>query len=178
MLFWLVNSTLSFYFGGVCIIIFTPLRVFHTNVSRWSSTGVWLTPSLLKSPGLFSVFWQILIKLSFRWSSLILWFPSSPFPLSILWWLARCRYLSFFSLSFSFTLWSVVRLILFYCWQSLDLVVWPKLCDLFVSKNPREVCVSHSPGQILGCAYTICSYDQISISCTIPSGLLYPPSRV
>ena len=38
-------------------------RVFHTNVSWWSLTGVWLTASLFKSPGLFSVFWPILVML-------------------------------------------------------------------------------------------------------------------
>ena len=31
-------------------------RVFHNSVSWWSFTGVWTTASLLKSPGLFSVF--------------------------------------------------------------------------------------------------------------------------
>ena len=38
---------------------FTYLGDFHTSVSRWFSTGVWVTTSLLKSPGLFSVFWPI-----------------------------------------------------------------------------------------------------------------------
>ena len=32
------------------------IRVFHISVSRWSFTGVWVRASLLKSPGLFSVF--------------------------------------------------------------------------------------------------------------------------
>ena len=35
------------------------LRVFHINVRWWSFTEVWMTASLLKSPGLFSVFWPI-----------------------------------------------------------------------------------------------------------------------
>ena len=35
--------------------------------------------------------------------------------------------------------------------------------DPFVFQNPRGVCVSHSPGQTLGCTYTICSYGQTSI---------------
>ena len=48
----------------------------------------------------------------------------------------------------------------------------------FVCQNPKEVCVSHYPGQILGCAYTICLYGQISISCTIPNGSPFSPSRV
>ena len=41
---------------------------------------------------------------------------------------------------------------------------------LAVCHNPRGVCVCHSPGRILGCAYTICSYGQLSISFNIPSG--------
>ena len=35
-------------------------RVFRTRISWWSFTGVWVTASLLKPPGLFSVFWPIL----------------------------------------------------------------------------------------------------------------------
>ena len=38
------------------IITIYSLRVFHFSVSWWSFTGVWVTASLLKSPGLFSVF--------------------------------------------------------------------------------------------------------------------------
>ena len=45
------------------IIIITPLRVFPTSISWWFSTGVWVTASFLKSPGLFSEFWPILIML-------------------------------------------------------------------------------------------------------------------
>ena len=41
------------------------------------------------------------------------------------------------------------------------LVVWMRLGDLFVSQNPRELRVSYFPRQILGFAYTICSYGQI-----------------
>ena len=54
-----------------------------------------------------------------------------------------------------------------------------RLADhLFVSQNPRGVCVCHSPGQILDCAYTTCSCGQSSISCTIPTGSLCSLSRV
>ena len=48
------------------------------------------------------------------------------------------RYLSFFSVSFSFTQWSAgmakstIWLVLFFCWLSLGLVVWQRLDDLFV----------------------------------------------
>ena len=37
---------------------------------------------------------------------------------------------------------------------------------------------SHSFGQILGCAYIICSYGQIQNSCTIPRGSASPPIRI
>ena len=49
----------------------------------------------------------------------------------------------------------------FCCWQSLDLVVCPRLSDPFVSQNIQEVCTSYFPGRIRGCAYTIYSYRQI-----------------
>ena len=57
----------------------------------------------------------------------------------------------------------------FFCWLLQYLVVWPRLGDPFVSQNPWGVCVSHSPGQMSGCAYTICSHCQTSISCTVPN---------
>ena len=42
---------------------FTPLRIIHYYVSWLFSTGVWVTISLLKSLGLFLVFWPISIML-------------------------------------------------------------------------------------------------------------------
>ena len=60
--------------------------------------------------------------------------------------LARSKYLSCFSLSLIFTLWSagvakstVWQVLFFFCWLSLGLVVWLGLGDLFVSQNPREL---------------------------------------
>ena len=49
--------------GLLLLLLFTSLRVFQTSVSWWFLTGVWVTTSLLKSPGLFSVFCPMLIKL-------------------------------------------------------------------------------------------------------------------
>ena len=46
------------------------IRVFHISVSWWSFTGDWVTASLLKFPGLFSVFWPFSIMLLFGWSPL------------------------------------------------------------------------------------------------------------
>ena len=57
------------------------------------------------------------------------------------------------------------------------MVVWPRFGGLFVSQNSRRVCVCHSLGKILGCAYTICTYVQTSFSYTIPSGSSCPLSR-
>ena len=85
-------------------------------------------------------------------------------------WVLPCDQLGWQSLLFS-------RFSLF-CWLSLGLVVWLRYGDLFVSQNCREVSVSHFPGQILVCAYTICWYGQIWTSCTIPSGLPSWPSLV
>ena len=46
------------------------IRIFHISVSWWSFTCDWLTANLLKSPGLFSVFWPFSIILFFGWSPL------------------------------------------------------------------------------------------------------------
>ena len=98
------------------------IRAFHISVSRWFFTGVWVTASFLKSPGLFSAFWPFSIMLSFEWSPLVRQLPSPPVPVPsapitigiIVTCMfhgffnsqARSRYLSFFSHSFSFILWS------------------------------------------------------------------------
>ena len=60
------------------------IRVFHISVSWWSFTGDWVTASLLKSPGLFSVFCLSLIMLLFGCSPLGHQLPNSPSPLIIL----------------------------------------------------------------------------------------------
>ena len=72
----------------IIIIICSHLRVFHTSISWWSFTGVWVTTSLLKSPGLFSVFWQIFIMQLFG-SPFILLFPSPTSLELIFWWLTQ-----------------------------------------------------------------------------------------
>ena len=45
----------NYYYYWYCSL----LRVFHTSNSWWFLTGIWATTSLLKSPGIFSVFWPI-----------------------------------------------------------------------------------------------------------------------
>ena len=88
--------------------------------------------------------------------------------------LARSWYLSLFLLSFNFTLLSARKAkctfwqVVFFCWLLLELVVWLRIGDPLVSQNPRGVCVFHSPEQMPGCAYTICSDVQIQISAQFP----------
>ena len=60
----------------------------------------------------------------------------------------------------------------------IGLVVWPRLDDSFVPQNHNKFCTPHFLRWILDCAYTICSYGEISISCTIPNGSPSPPSHV
>ena len=73
--------------------------------------------------------------------------------------LARLRYLSFFSHSFSFILWSAgtakstILQVLFFCGLLLGLVSWPRLGDPCVCQSPLGVYVCYFLGQMLGCAY-------------------------
>ena len=60
------------------------IRAFHISVCWWFFTGVWVTASLLKSPGLFLVSRPFWIMLSFGWSPLVRQLPSPPVPLAIL----------------------------------------------------------------------------------------------
>ena len=99
--------------------------------------------------------------------------------------LARSRYLSFFSHSFSFILWSagtaksIILQILFFFFL-LIIIRSVLLAEIrwSVCQCPIGVHVCYFLGQVLGCAYTICSFGQISISCTSPSGSSCPPSLV
>ena len=81
--------------------------------------------------------------------------------------LARSRYLSFFSHSFSFILWSAgtakstILQVLFFCWLLLGLVFWPRLCNPFVCQSPIGVYLCYYLGQVVRCVYTICLYGQI-----------------
>ena len=49
----------------IIIITIWSFRVFHISISWWFFTGVWVTASLLKSPGLVSWFWPFSVMLSF-----------------------------------------------------------------------------------------------------------------
>ena len=103
------------------IIIIYSSRVFHISISWWFFTGVWVTASLLKSPGLISVFWPSSAMLSPTskssrpFNNPLVIVPNAPITIgtivtfmfhSFFNSLARSRYLSFFSHSFRFILWS------------------------------------------------------------------------
>ena len=118
---WFFNDVFFLLKTILLIIIFYSFGGFHTTTSWWSFTGVWETASLLKSSGLYSVFWPILIILLWRWSPLVLLLPNLPVSLPILWglfWVLKfqlvsplpscsmtfsvlglCTYLAFFFLS-------------------------------------------------------------------------------
>ena len=66
----------------IIIVIIISIGFFYSGVSSWSFTGVWVTASLRKSPGIFSVFWPFSIMLSFRWSPLGRQLPSPLVPFS------------------------------------------------------------------------------------------------
>ena len=55
------DSLCIYPFDKVPIIIIYTLQVFHITISWWSFTRVWVRVSLLKFPGLFSVFWPFSI---------------------------------------------------------------------------------------------------------------------
>ena len=158
------------------------IRVFPISVSWWFFTGVWVIASLLKSPGLVSGSWPFLAMLSFGESTRpptskssrpfnkhLVIIPKAPITIgtivtfmfhSFFNFLARSRYLSFFSYSFIYILWSAgtakSTMPFFFSWSLWGLVFWPRLDDQFVCSSPIGVYACHFLGQVLGCAYTIC----------------------
>ena len=116
----------------------------------------------------------------FGWSPLVLSFPNPPVPVPVLCWPYRACQLQLVSLSPSCSIYffsSQVKSRQFaffqfyplisrngkvhysagslFCWLSQGPVVWPRLCDLLVFQNPKEVCAFHFLGRILGFAYII-----------------------
>ena len=147
-------SILFFSVRYVIIIIIYSSRVFQISMSWWFFTGVWVTTSLLKSPGLVSVFrpssampvvWIVSTgpptsKSSRPFTNPLVTLPNAPITIgtivtymlhSFFNSLATSRYLSFFSLTFRFIQWSAgiakstILQILFLCWLLWVLVFWP-----------------------------------------------------
>ena len=77
------SSSSSSYYYYYYYYYYYSFRVFHISVSWWFFPGVWVTASLLKSPGLFSIFYPFLIMWSFGWSPLGRSLPSLLDPLII-----------------------------------------------------------------------------------------------
>ena len=61
------------------------MRFFHVSVSWWFSAGIWVTASLLKSSGLFSVFWLISTMPQFGQFPQVPLFPRPLFLVRIIW---------------------------------------------------------------------------------------------
>ena len=80
----LARSRYLSLFSLLLLLLYTLLEFFHISVSWWFFTGVLVTASLHKSPGLFSVFWLSSIMLTFGWCPLIRQLPNPPGHLIIL----------------------------------------------------------------------------------------------
>ena len=137
---------------------FTNFSAFHISVSWWLFIGVWVTASLLKSPGLFSVFWSI--------SSPPVTVPSAPITIAspslscfidFFSSLTRSWYWSLFSLSFSFTQWSAgkvhfpagsLSLSLSLFFYLLTIIRSGRLAEIrwsvWISESQRILCISLS----------------------------------
>ena len=74
--------------------------------------------------------------------------------------------LIFLFISFYFILFIKFICISIFYYQSLGLVFWPGLSNLFMSQNSRKFYALHLPVRILVCTNTIWVYAQISISNT------------
>ena len=122
----LLEGVIAYKFFFIIIII---IRVFHVSVNWWSFTGDWVTASHLMSQGLFlsilavfnnTVVWMVSTrpptsKSSRPFNNPLVTVPKAPITIGIIVTfifhscfnsLARSRYLSLFSQSFSFILWS------------------------------------------------------------------------
>ena len=98
-----------------------------------------------------------------------------------------CKVQILISLLFSlnFTRWSagtekstIWHVLFCFCWQSLGLVVWPRLGDLFVSQNPCKVCVSFSNTGSWLCTYYLFLLSKLKFLVQFPVDHFSPPSRV
>ena len=120
---WSLICKSSYRFWGLLLSLYY-LWVIHIWVTWSSFTWVWVTASLLGSPGLFfSVFKQIFMlcfwlsplvlisKSSSAFTSFLEIVPSATITVIFMFQfffssLAKCKYVSLFSFSFIFTLWS------------------------------------------------------------------------
>ena len=106
-------------------------------------------------------------KSSSPFSNPLVTIPNAPIPIGIIVTsmfhrffnsLAKSRYLSFFSHSFSYILWSAGTVdnfanSLFFFFVDYYKVFWPRLGDPCVCQSPIGVYVCHFQGQVLCCAF-------------------------
>ena len=104
--------------GYIYYCYMTHLRVFHTSVSWRFLSGVRVTASLLKSLGVFSVFWLIFEMLSSRWSPLVLSFLKLQVPSTTLWGLFQVHQLLLISPS------SSCSIVVFFFWSSCKVYIF------------------------------------------------------
>ena len=166
-------STSSLGCNALCMVIF------HVSLSRWSftfsrtllsilavlnNTVVWMVstrPPTSKSSSPFNNPLFTVPKASITIGIIVTLMLHSFFNS-----LARSRY-SFFQFYSVVSRESKVdyfaNSLFFFCWL-LGLVFWPRLRDLSICQSPIVVYLCHFLGQMLGCAYTICSYGLIQTS--------------
>ena len=174
-----LHDFIGYYYYYYSLLIF----FFHTNVCWCFLIRFWVIASLLKALELLSVSCLILTML-FSGKSPLLLFPNLPVTFTNLFgtvpsapistgitvtFMFHFVLLQGLSTNFSIhfllfwdsgpPVWQkpLTAVFFFFWWLSLDLIICLKRCDLYVSQNPREFCVSHS----LGCSYPTCSYVQI-----------------
>ena len=130
--------------------------VSHWSLSDCKSSQVsWTLLSILADPN-NAVVWMVstrplISKSYFPCTNLLVTVPRVPLTIGIIVTslfhslfssLISSWYLSFFTLSFNFTLWSarraksMIRQVLLFCWLLQGLVIWPRLGDPFLSQNP------------------------------------------
>ena len=171
------------------------MRFFHTTVSWQFLTGVWVTASLLKSSGFFSVFWSISIMLlslisksSNPCTNPLATVPSAPITIGITVTfmfhsffssLAKSRYLFLFSLSFSFILWSAWTA--GYLFFLLTMTRSDRLHEIrgsvCISKSQRILCVALSWGDCWFWMYHLFAWSNLNFL-HIPTGSPSPLGRV
>ena len=125
----------------VIILLYNILDIFRWYFSYYyyyyysfctcSYTGVWVTASLLKSPGLFSGFWPISIMLSFGWSPLVRQLPSPPVPLVTAPKAQIIIVTCIFHSSFQFPSLVEVLILLFTFFKFYSVVTWDSKVDNF-----------------------------------------------
>ena len=87
----------------LAVVVFHSIQVFHTSSNWWFFTVFWVIASLLRFPGLFSVFQPTLIRLWSVWSWLFC-FPIPPVSFPTLYKLFQVHQRQLVSLSPSFSI--------------------------------------------------------------------------